>query len=140
MGERLKALFALANARGGLAWTSQLALRTCVTTRTAELVEDTPELVARVEAICEELVSQKGRSVRPPAPAPKPVVRNGASRLRRYFDFAKEQGGIPLAVKLAAKTCITSAMLETLPDTEENIAKVRATLRALLPATSIPEF
>ncbi len=141
MGEKLKQLFDLAVDRGGLAMPVKVAMKTCITSRTAATIEDTPERIALVEAAIDELLAAQDGGASSAIPHPSAWARSAASgRIKRYFDFARERGGTTLTARLAVKTCITSQSAGTTPDTEENLAKVRAALFDLMPGVAIPNF
>lgn len=55
------------------------------------------------------------------------------AKIVEYFTLAKEKGGVSTAVKLAMKTCITSATAQATPDTPDNIMKIKKVLQELLP-------
>ena len=59
--------------------------------------------------------------------------------LKKYHDFAKSYGGIQVLVKIAVKTCITSNNVTTLPDSKENIDKLKNVIRELMPEGPLPE-
>jgi hypothetical protein len=60
--------------------------------------------------------------------------------LTKYFAFAQEHGGITMKAKLAMKTVITSILAPQLPDSPENIEKVKKALTELLPGVAIPDI
>lgn len=60
--------------------------------------------------------------------------------LVRYYEFAKQNGGLPAAMKLAMKTTMPSTRAAEAPDTPEAIAKVRAALQEILPGQSVPNL
>jgi hypothetical protein len=63
-----------------------------------------------------------------------------AEKLEMYFAFAKARGGVPLKVKLAMKSTITSASAPSLPDSIENLRRVYEALVELLPGEDIPTY
>jgi hypothetical protein len=133
MGEVLSQLFRRAYTLGGVSLASQLALKTGITSFGAASTPDTPEIIANVERGLAELA--EGLKV---APSVKPRAAGG--KLVRYYEFAKEQGGLPLVIRLAARTNITSVAAATLPDTPENLNLVRNALEELLPGKSVPTY
>jgi hypothetical protein len=133
MGEALSQLFRRAYTLGGVSLASQLALKTGITSFGAATTPDTPEIVANVERKLAELA--EGLKV---APSVKP--RGTGGKLARYYEFAKEQGGLPLVIRLAARTNITSVSAASLPDTPENLNLVRTALEELLPGKNVPTY
>ena len=53
------------------------------------------------------------------------------ARLVKFYEQAKAKGGIPGMVKLAAKTRRPSVLLESTPDTPENIRLFEQTMKDL---------
>src|SRR5512133_2784798 len=97
MGARLKQLFDLAVDTGGVAMPVKLAVKTSITTRMAETLEDTPERVAMVQRALDEILAVHAAAASRPAPVARhsPGLYPGSGgRIKRYFDFAKEQGGV----------------------------------------------
>ncbi len=143
MGEKLKQLFAEAAVKGGMTMPVKVALKTSITSKMAGSMPDTPEAIASVQRAIDELMaaSQPAASLPvPPAAARAPAPDPGRGRIRKYFDFAKERGGPTLVAQLAFKTCITSQLADTVPDTSANLRKVREALAELLPEITIPVF
>ena len=139
MGEKLKLLFEKAAEKGGMTMPVKLALKTSITTKSAATIEDTPETLEAVQRAVDELLAEQARLTHArPAAARRPG--SNAGRIKKYFDFAKERGGVKLTAQLAVKTCITSQTAETTPDTEENLAKVRNALFDLLPGVALPNL
>ncbi len=145
MGARLKQLFEKAVDQGGITMPVKIAAMTSITSSMAATQEDTPEAIDAVQRALDELLAVHA-TVRPrPAPAARPAPAGSAAdcggRVKKYFDFARQRGGVKLSASLAMKTCITSQTAETTPDTSENLAKVRNALLALLPpGVSVPNF
>ncbi len=148
MGEKLKQLFAAAAQRGGMTMAVKVALKTSITTKMAATMPDTPEAIDAVQRAIDE-VMERAQPASPCAATPPPASAPGSGspgsaprrgRIKRYFDFAKERGGPALMARLAFKTCITSQVAETMPDTGENVRKVREALAELLPEVTIPVF
>jgi hypothetical protein len=140
MGEKLSALFARAQAEGGVVASAKLALKLNYTSVEAAGRPDTPvDVQAATAALAELLRSQVGK---PPATTDaKPAVTPGApGRLLRYFELAQEHGGLTAVVKLAGKTGITRQTAGSTPETPEVLAKVHAALAALFPEVSIPRL
>lgn len=59
-------------------------------------------------------------------------------KLVKCFEFALEKGGVALKVKLAMKSAITTVTAPTLPDSPENLDRVRKALAELLPGEKCP--
>ena len=59
--------------------------------------------------------------------------------LKKYHDFAKTNGGLQALVKIAVKTCITSTNVTTLPDSQDNIQKLKEAIKELIPGLPIPD-
>ncbi len=142
MGEKLKQLFDRAAQKGGFTMPVKLAVKTCITTRTAATMPDTPEAIEAVQRAIDELMAAHvpDAITSRPAPAASTSYAGAGGRIKKYFDFAKERGGVNLTARLAVKTCITSQTAETTPDTGANLAKVRNALFDLLPGVAIPNF
>ena len=140
MGEKLSAVFARAQAEGGVVACAKLALKLNYTSVEAAGRPDTPgDLQAATAALEELLRSQPGKA--PATAGPKPAAAPGASgRLLRYFELAQEHGGLTTVVKLAGKTGITRQTAGATPETPEVLAKVHAALAAVLPEASIPRL
>ena len=68
------------------------------------------------------------------------LIHNMGSLLQGYFQYAKEKGGIILRTKLAENTGITTNTAMTLPDSDDNIEKIKKALQKLLPDETIPDF
>lgn len=146
MGDKLKELFARAIERGGFPMSAKLAMKTCLTSQLAATTPDAPDVVASVRRALDELILEEMRtkapaaaSVKPAGPAPT-SAQAGGGRLKKYFDFARDRGGVVLTAKLAVKTCINTHMVAAVPDTAENVAKVRKALVELLPGVDVPVF
>lgn len=60
--------------------------------------------------------------------------------MAKYYDFAKQNGGLPVLMKLAMKTTVPSTRAMELPDTPESLSKVRTALQEILPGQTIPEM
>lgn len=60
--------------------------------------------------------------------------------LEEYFQYANEKGGALLRMKIAVKTGITNSTASVLPDSGENIEKIKSALHELLPGEPIPDF
>ena len=58
----------------------------------------------------------------------------------KYYDFARENGGLPVLMKLAMKTTVPSTRAVELPDSPEAIAKIKAALKEILPDKAIPDL
>ncbi len=172
MGEKLKQLYARAAQRGGITMPVKLAIKTCITTKMAATMEDTPEAIEKVQRAIDELLGVAPpddaepvtrRITMPVREDAEPVTRRimmpvkedaepmtrrftipvqpaPGGRIKKYFDFAREQGGVTLSARLAVKTCITSQTADTTPDTDENVAKVRSALGQLLPGIALPNY
>jgi hypothetical protein len=146
MGVQIQQMFTKALAKGGVEMIAKLAIKTRITIRTAGTVEDTPSNIAKVTKVLDELLEelksrQSSTAAKPPQPV-EPEALAGAgpearNQLSKYYELAKDKGGLSLVAKLAMKTCITSRMACTLPDSPENLRKVRAALSELLPDVSI---
>jgi hypothetical protein len=61
-------------------------------------------------------------------------------KLMKYYDYAKEKGGLNLQMRLAIKTGLPSKNAATAPDTSENIQKFKQALMDLLNTSNVPEF
>jgi hypothetical protein len=146
MGIRIQKMFTKALAKGGVEMIAKLAIKTCITIRTAGFVEDSPANLAKVTKVLDALLAeleagQSSAAAMPPRPmeqeAHSDAGSEGHNQLSQYYEFAKNTGGLSLVAKLAMKTCITSKTARTLPDTPENLRKVRTALTELLPGVTI---
>ncbi len=140
MGKQLKELYAQAKAKGGVALTAKLAIKTSINSVIADSLEDSPDNLDKVTRALDELLVEAGNAGPAPTPQRAGPGHKKSTRLQKYYDYARDKGGVPLVVKLAMKTCITSAIVDELPDTPENIDKVRKALTELLPGVTIPSY
>jgi hypothetical protein len=53
-------------------------------------------------------------------------------KLIRYYDFAKQKGGLSLQVKLAMKTSMSQPQALTAPDSPDNLRRFYTTLVELV--------
>lgn len=137
MGDKLRGLFARAHEKGGPALAGKLALKTRLNSASASTAPDDPTTVALVTKTLEELLREPGPSgATAPAAAAHPAGKVG--KIGRYFEFARQKGGIHLLVKLAGRTNITSTAAQTLPDDPARVNLVRSALVELLPGVEIP--
>jgi len=61
-------------------------------------------------------------------------------RLLKYFDYAKEKGGISAQMHLALKFGMPSIQAADAPDSTENIKKIQEALQDILGAPNIPNL
>lgn len=52
--------------------------------------------------------------------------------LVRYFDYVQKEAGMPAKMRLAMKVNMTSQKAAGEPDSEENLARVRAAVKEIL--------
>ncbi len=54
-----------------------------------------------------------------------------AERLLKYYDYIKQNGGLPAQMRLAMITCIPSTKAATEPDSPANIEKFRKAIKEI---------
>lgn len=54
------------------------------------------------------------------------------ARLTKYYDLANTKGGLPLKMRLAMKTGVSSDKAATEPDSPENLAKFYAAAKEII--------
>jgi hypothetical protein len=63
-----------------------------------------------------------------------------AARLMKYYEYAKQKGGMQAQMRLAMKTGIPSTKAPGEPDSQELLEKFHSALREILNDPSLPKF
>lgn len=61
-----------------------------------------------------------------------------AERLKRYYQFAYEKGGMAMQIKLAMRTGMAQPIAEKAADSPENLERFEKALTELLPGVPLP--
>ena len=61
------------------------------------------------------------------------------AKLMQYYDFATQNGGLPVKMRLAMKTGIPSEKAKDEPDSPDNLAKFYAAAKEII-GPNVPQF
>lgn len=61
-------------------------------------------------------------------------------RLAKYFDYAKEKGGLQVRMRLAMKSGISHEKAKAMPDDQPTLDKLHAVLVEILNDPNVPKY